>query len=62
MKRFEREMRNCPRFKETIYKYIDSKKKEEIDYKQHIKVEFQKQLPHKTSLMIGRTEIPKWIG
>ena len=22
----------------------------------------QKQLPQKTSLMIGRTEIPKWIG
>ena len=34
----------------------------EIDYKQNKELEIAKNLPAKTSSMIGRIEIPKWIG
>ena len=41
---------------------MDTKRKQELDYKQEREIELAKALPAKTSLMIGRTEIPKWIG
>ena len=41
---------------------MDTKRKEEKDYYQTREIELQKGLPQKTSLMIGRTEIPKWVG
>ena len=41
---------------------MDTKRKEEIDYKQNREAELAKGLPAKTRLMIGRTEISKWIG
>ena len=41
---------------------MDTKRKQELDYKQDREVQLAKDLPAKTSLMIGRTEIPKWIG
>ena len=55
--RFEREMRSCPQMREAINKYIDMKKKEEIERRQDRKIELQKRLLKKNSLMIGRTEI-----
>ena len=41
---------------------MDTKRKQELDYKQEREVELAKGLPAKTSLMIGKPEIPKWIG
>ena len=41
---------------------MDTKRKQELDYKQEREVELAKGLPAKTSLMIGRIEIQKWIG
>ena len=32
------------------------------DYKLSREIELAKEMPAKTSLMIGRTDIPKWIG
>ena len=40
---------------------MDGKKKQEIDYKQDRELKLAKELPAKTSLMIVRTEIQKWI-
>ena len=62
VKRFEMEIRGCFKIRETINKYIDMKKKEEIDYRQDRELELHKKMPLKTSLMIGRTGIPKWVG
>ena len=42
----------------TLNKYMDTKRKEEMDYKQNREVQLAKDLPAKTSLMIGRIEIP----
>ena len=41
---------------------MDTKRKQEMDYKKNREVQLAKELPAKTSLMIGRTEIPKLIG
>ena len=38
------------------------RKKEEIDYRQDKELELHKKMLLKTSLMIGRTDIPKWMG
>ena len=62
MNRYDKNMRSCVEMRATIIQYINKKKKEEMDYKQDRELELSKELPAKTSLMIGRTEIPKWIG
>merc|ERR1712115_748439 len=41
---------------------MDTQRKQEYRDKQNIEIELAKSMPQKTSLMIGRTEIPKWIG
>ena len=42
--------------------FIDGKKKQEMDYNQDRELKLSKELPAKKSLMIGGTEIQKWIG
>ena len=60
--RYEKNMRSCVEMRATILQYINKKKKEEIDYKQDRELEIAKKKPAQTNLMIGRTEIPRWIG
>ena len=62
VRKFETQMRSAVHIRTILNKYMDTKRKEEMDYKQTRKIELAKELPAKTSLMIGRTEIPKWIG
>ena len=62
MRKYETHMRSSVHIRTILNKYMDTKRKEEMDYKQTREVELAKELPAKTSLMIGRTEIPKWIG
>ena len=62
VKRYENNMRSCVQMRTILIQYINKQKKEEMDYKQDRELELSKELPAKTSLMIGRTEIPKWIG
>ena len=62
VRKYETSMRSSVKIREILNTYMDTKKKKEMDYKQDREVELAKSLPAKTSLMIGRTEIPKWIG
>ena len=62
MKKFEANMRSAMKIREIWNIFMDPKRKEETDYKQNREVELAKGLLANTSLMIGRTEIPKWIG
>merc|ERR1712121_226139 len=39
-----------------------NQKMTEMTYKQEIELKLAQNLPAKTNLMIGRTEIPKWVG
>ena len=55
-------MRKTVQIREIIITYINTQKRSEMDYKQDRELELAKTLPAQTSLMIGRTEIPKWIG
>ena len=55
-------MRGVGKIRELLNTYMNTKEKQEMDYKQDRELELAKSLPAKTSLMIGRTEIPKWIG
>ena len=48
--------------REIIIKHINAQKIAEITFKQDRELELAKAMPAKTSLMIGRTEIPKQIG
>ena len=62
VKRYENNMRSCVQMRATIIQYINKKKKEEMDYKQDRKLKIAKAKPAQTNLMIGRKEIPRWIG
>ena len=62
VKRYEKKMKSCVQMRATIIQYINKKKKEEMDYKQDRELEIAKAKPAQTSLMIGRTEIQRWIG
>ena len=62
VKKYETSMKKTVKIREIIITYINTQKRAEIDYKQDRELELAKSLPAKTSLMIGRTEIPKWIG
>ena len=48
--------------REIIIKHINTQKIAEITFKQDRELQLAKAMPAKTSLMIGRTEIPMWIG
>ena len=62
VKKYETSMRSSINKRNIANTYIDTKRKHELNYKQEREVELAKESPAKTSLMIGRTEIPKWIG
>ena len=62
VKRYENNMRSCVQMRTILIQYINKKKKEEMDYKQDRELKIAKAKPAHTSLMIGRTEIPRWIG
>merc|ERR1712002_653612 len=55
-------MKSVLTVREIIIAYINKQKMAEMAYKQEIEIESAKKLPVKTSLMIGRIEILKWIG
>ena len=62
VKKFETSLRGTIVIREIIIKHINNQKIAEITFKQDRELELAKAMPAKTSLMIGRTEIPKWIG
>ena len=62
VKKFETSLRGTVMIREIIIKHINTQKIAEITFKQDRELELAKVMPAKTSLMIGRTEIPKWIG
>ena len=62
VKRYETSLKSVLTVREIIIAYINKQKMAEMAYKQEIEIELAKKLPAKTSLMIGRIEIPKWIG
>ena len=62
VKKFETSLRSTLKIREIVITYINKQKMAEIKFKQENELELAKTLPAKTSLMIGRTEIPKWIG
>ena len=62
VKKFETSLRKTVAVREIIIKHINAMKMAEINYKQVKELELAKSMPAKTSLMIERTEIPKWIG
>ena len=62
VKRYEKKMRSSVTLRNILNAFMDGKKKQEMDYKQDRELKLAKELPAKASLMIGRTEILKWIG
>ena len=60
--KYENSLRSTLKVREIVITYINKQKMAEIEFKQDRELELAKNLPAKTSLMIGRTEIPKWIG
>ena len=62
VKKYEASLRSTLKIREIVITYINKQKRAEMDYKQDRELELAKSLPAKTSLMIGRTDIPKWIG
>ena len=54
-------MSSSVKVRNILNTYIDTKQKQKLDYKEEREIELAKSLPAKTSLMIGRTKIPKWI-
>ena len=62
VKKYETSMRGTVMIREIIIKHINEQKIAEMTFKQDRELELAKAMPAKTSLMIGRTEIPKWIG
>ena len=62
VKKYETSLRSTLKIREIVITYINKQKMAEIEFKQDRELELAKNLPAKTSLMIGRTEIPKWIG
>ena len=45
-----------------VIQYKIALKIQDIDNKQNREIDLQKSLPQKTSLIIGRTEIQRWMG
>ena len=62
VRKYETSLRSSLKIREILITYMNTQKKSEMDYKQDRELELAKNLPAKTSLMIGRTEILKWIG
>ena len=62
VKKYEVRLRSTLKIREIVITYMNKKKRAEMDYKQDRELELANILPAKTSLMIGRTEIPKWIA
>ncbi len=58
VKKYENSLRSTLKVREIVITYINKQKMAEIDYKQNKELELAKNLPAKTRLMIGRTEIP----
>ena len=61
VRKYKTQMRSSVHIRTILNKYMDTKRKEEMDYKQTGEVELAMELLIKTTLMIGRTEILKWI-
>merc|ERR1712115_754247 len=49
-------------FRDIVIKYMNSQKEEEMVLRLNKEAELAKAMPVKKNLMVGRTEIPKWIG
>ena len=59
VKRYETSLKSVLKVGETAISYINKQKMVEMAYKQDREIELAKQLPAKTNLMIGRTEMSK---
>ena len=62
VRKYETQMRSAVKIRSILNNFMDTKRKQEFDYKLEREIELAKELSAKTSLMIGRTEIPKWIS
>ena len=62
VRKFETNMRSTPKVREILVGYIKQQKRAEMEYKQDREIDLARRMPAKASLVIGRTEIPKWIG
>ena len=62
VKKFENSFRRNVKFRDIVIKYMNSQKEEEMILRLNKEAEIAKAMPVKTNLMVGRTEIPKWIG
>ena len=59
VRKFETNLRGNVTFREIVIKHINNQKMAEIIFRQDRELEMTKAMPVKTSLMVGRTEIPK---
>ena len=62
VRKFETTFRGNATFREIVIKHINNQKMAEINFRLDRELEMAKAMPAKTNLMVGRTEIPKWIG
>merc|ERR1712101_87798 len=62
VKKLENSFRVNVNFRNIVLKHIESKKVEDMVFRLNKEAEIAKAMPVKTNLMVGRTEIPKWIG
>merc|ERR1712120_33444 len=62
VKKLENSFRRNVKFRNIVLKHINSQKVEDMVFRLNKEAEIAKQMPVKTNLMVGRTEIPKWIG
>ena len=60
VERFEKLVLNIEGVRKEIVKYVEKKDAEKRMWMINQKLELEKALPHRTNVMIGRTEIPKW--
>merc|ERR1712101_99371 len=62
VKKLENSFRVNVNFRNIVLKHINSQKIEDMIFRLDKEAEIAKKMPAKTNLMVGRTEIPKWIG
>ena len=62
VKKFETGFRGNAKFRDIVLKHINNQKIEDMTLRLDKEAEIAKKMPAKTNLMVGRTEIPKWIG
>ena len=60
--RFEKVIQNIDSVRKQISKYVRKKESEKLLWQVAQRLELENTLLQNTSVMVGRTEIPKWLG